>query len=272
MNGAPLVIGEYRGPRGRRLATPRRARRRWRRIVLRLAAGFGLVGLLVWGGSWCLTAPVFAVARIETGPYRFSDQAEVEAALGACLGRNLWTLSRRDLAAVCADLPWVREIRLQRRVPDTAIVELVEWQPLLAIACADVPRGECYVIGDGRVLTLPDHLNPPALPVLVGAELAPGAGATRRLAAADSLAALAAVAALAATGLESVCPVDFVRLTAEGLVLVLQGRSGSLLLGHEDFQIRLARYLLARPRIPEGATVDLRFEDRITFVPASPLS
>ncbi len=269
MRDAPVVIGEYRGPRGRRLATRRRPRRRWRRLLLRLTAAVVLAGACAWGGHWLLTAPAFAVARIEVGPYRFSDRAAVEAALGVCLERNLWTLTRADVAAACAVLPWVREVRLQRRVPATAVVELIEWQPLLGVTC-DGDEAEYFLVGDGRVLGLPDHLTAPALPWLVGASVRPGDTGPRRLQEDDAESVLAVVDALAATGLESVCPVDFVRLTPDGMVLVLQGRTGSLLLGKEDFQQRLARYLLARPRIPEGSLVDLRFEDRITYVPAPP--
>jgi hypothetical protein len=270
MRAAPLVIGEYRGQRGRRLAAPRRPRRSWRRTALPLAAGVLAVAALAVGARWLVSAPAFAVDRVESGPYRFSDRAQVEAALAVCLGRNIWTLRRAEVLAACADLPWVREVRLQRRVPGTVRIELAEWQPLLAIACDEPRRRECFLVGDGRVLPLPAHLTPPALPVLVGARLQADPGPGGRLADADATVALAAVAAMATTGLESVCPVDFVRLTDEGLVLVLQGRSGSLLVGREDFQLRLARYLLARPRIPEGSVVDLRFEDRITYVPAGP--
>jgi cell division septal protein FtsQ len=265
--GAPLVIGEYHGPRGRRLAAPRRRRRALRLLLVRTFAVLGLGALLVWTGHWLLTAPVFAVVRVESGPYRFSDRHDVEEALGVCLGRNIWTLSRAQVAAACSTLPWVRDVRLERRIPDTAQVTLLEWRPLLAVADPVDPGRELLLVGDGRLLALPDHHPSPVLPLLIGAEVAADGAGRWRLAGRRPAAVLELVAAMAASGLESADPVDFVRATAEGFVLVLAGGRGSLLLGHEDFQGRLARFLLARPRIPEGAAVDLRFEDRITFVP-----
>lgn len=272
MRDAPLIIGEYRGSRGRRLASRRRPHRSWRRRALAVAGVLAVAGALAGAGRWLLTAPVFTVARIEAGPYRFSDREAVQAALGACLQRNIWTLSQRDVAATCAPLPWVREVRLARRIPDTVVVDLIEWQPLLAVSGGATLADDRFLVGDGRVLPLPDHLPPPVLPLLVGATLLTAPDGTSRLPTDEIEPVLAVIEALAETGLESACPVDFVRLTAEGFVLILQGRAGSLLLGREDFRLRLARYLLARPRIPEGSVVDLRFEDRITFVPAAAAS
>ena len=269
MRAGHLVIGTYRAPRGRRLASPVRTRRCVVRSILRCAAVLVLLGLLAAGGNWLLTAPFFAVSRVETGPYRFSNRLDVEAALSACLNRNIWSLTRRDAVAACGALAWVREVKLERRLPGTVMLELVEWQPLLAVPADDGGPDVYYLIGDGRLLALPQHLRPPVLPLLVGGRLQRTQGPEARLAAADPIQVLAVVEALNSTGLESACPVDFVRLTPEGFVLVLQGRCGSLLLGHEDFEIRLARYLLARSGIPEGSIVDLRFEDRITVVPPS---
>jgi hypothetical protein len=270
MRNEPLVIGRYRGSRGRRLATPTRNGRCLRRAILRAVAGAVVLGLLAAGGRWFLTAPHFAVSRVESGPYRFSNRAQVEAALSVCLDRNIWTLSQKDVVAACAHLPWVRDVLMERRLPDTVVVELIEWQPLLAVAVDEEPNRNLYLIGNGRLLALPDHLHPPVLPLLVGLRPPHPQDGETALVLDGAMHVLEVFEALAATGLESTCPVDFVRMTADGFVLVLQDPCGSLLLGHEDFQIRLARYLLARPRIPEGSFVDLRFEDRITFVPSSP--
>jgi cell division septal protein FtsQ len=266
----PLVIGEHHGPRGRQLAAFRRSRRPRRRLWLGLGAGLVLVGLLAYGGYWLLTSPLFAVKRIESGPYRFSSRDEVEAALGGCLGRNIWTLSRRHVAAACSTLPWVRDVRLERRIPDTLLVALGEWSPLLAVGDPSLSAGATMLVGDGSVLALPERLDAPILPLLVGGRLEEDGPGRWRLVAPDPHALLELVAAIAATGLESTHAVDFVRATRDGFVLDLQGRTGSLLLGNEDFQARLARYLMARPQIPVGAVVDLRFADRVTIVPPPP--
>lgn len=266
----PLVIGEYHGPRGRRLAASRRPRRGLRMMFLRSVIALGLGAMLVWTGHWLLNAPVFAVSRVESGPYRFSERQQVERVLANSLGRNIWTLSRTQMAAACSTLPWVRDVRLQRRIPDIAVVTLLEWRPLLAVGDPADPGRDLFLVGDGRVLALPDGQTAPVLPLLVGTELEPEGPDRWRLAGSRPELVLELVAAMAASGLESAVPVDFVRATGDGFVVVLAGGRGSLLVGHDDFLGRLARFLLARPRIPEGAAVDLRFEDRITFVPPGP--
>ncbi len=267
MRPSPLVIGEHHGPRGRDLAAPRRPRRSRRRLCLWLGATVVTVGLLAWGVTWLLTSPLFEVARVQSGRYRYSSEDSVQAALGGCLGRNIWLLHRQDVAGEFEALPWVREVRLERRIPDTVTVELTEWRPLLAVADPAVTGGERLLVGDGRVLTIPAHLDAPGLPLLVDARLETAPDGVAQLVHPQAADLLALVAALETSGLESACPVDFVRATPEGFVLVLQGRAGTLLLGRTDYDARLARFLLARDRLPEGAAVDLRFEDRITFEP-----
>ncbi len=268
---APLVIGEHNGPRGRRLAVAKRAAKPRRIVVLWAAAAALGLALLIGAGWWALRSPVFAVARVETGPYRFSERQEVEAALRACLGQNLWRLRGGHVAAALADLPWVEAVRVSRRVPDTVLVALQEWRPLLVVGTAGAAEGhELLLVGDGSVRQLAVQPDSPVLPVLVDCGVAQVAPGRWRLEGCAGPALVELVEAMAATGLEQAAPVDFVRATAEGFVLVLRGRTGSLLVGEEGFADRLTRYLLARARIPAGALVDLRFADRITFVPPDP--
>jgi len=268
VKASPLFIGEYRGQRGQRgrsLAATRRKRPSWRRLILRLGAAVLLVGLLGYGGFWLLTSPSFAVARVQSGRYRFSAQEEVEAALSSCLGKNIWTLTRGDVEEAVAGLAWVRSLSLSRQIPDQLTVEFVEWRPLLAVAGDDQGGPERLLVEDGRVLDLPGHLVGPGLPVLVGCRLEADGEGIWRLGETDADTVLDLLAALEASGLEGTVPVDFVSRTEQGFVLVLQDHAGSLLLGNEDFATRLGRYLLARDRIPAGSAVDLRFADRITY-------
>ena len=260
-----MTIGAYRGERRRDLARPRRRRRSRRQIAGRLVAAVALLAMLVGGGYWLLTAPFFAVARVQSGRFRYSSKSAVDEAFARHLGRNIWRLTQGDVTAACADLPWVREVRLQRRIPDTIVVELTEWRPLLGVATDEASGGTWILVEDGRVLAAPEHLDVPGLPLLVGCRLEAAGNGQWCLAGVDLDSLLALVRAVEDTGLESSCPVDFVRRTEKGFVLELQGRSGSLLVGHGDFRHRLSRYLLTREQIPAGSNVDLRFEDRITF-------
>lgn len=265
MRIARLTIGSYRGQRGRDLAAPRRRRHSRRQVLLGSALAVLAIALLAGGGYWLLTASLFAVARVESGPYRYSSESAVTEAFDRILGHNIWALRGARVEEACAGLPWVRDIHVRRRLPDTVVVEFVEWQPLLEVAVASGPDATRMLVADGRVLDAPAHLDAPGLPLLLGCAATADADGRLRLRAADLPAVLDLVRALQETGLEAACPVDFVRRTGEGYVLELQGRAGSLQLGHEDFSRRLNRYLLTREQIPAGASVDLRFEDRITI-------
>ncbi len=83
---------------------------------------------------------------------------------------------------------------------------------------------------------------------------------------------LALTEALAMTGFEAVAPVDFVLCRPEGFQVVLQANQGSLQVGRESFRERLERYLLTRAKVPAGAQVDLRFRDRVSFLPAAAMA
>jgi hypothetical protein len=262
-----LTIGASGARRGGATARRRRARRPRRQVILRWSLIITVLLVLSGGAVWLLTSPVFGVVRVESGRYRYSSQDAVQTALSRVLGRNIWRLSHGDVSAACADLPWVRDIRLQRRLPSTVMVELVEWRPLLGVARPEDADGSWVLLADGRVLEAPPHLEVPGLPVLVGADVIIDDAGHQRLASPVDDVVLGLLRALEETGLESATPVDFVRITPDGYVVELQRRAGSLLLGHGDFAGRLSRYLLARDSIPFGASVDLRFADRITFVP-----
>jgi hypothetical protein len=265
VKAARLTIGSYRGQRGRDLAAPRGGGRSRGSTLLRAGAVVVLLALMVGGARWLLSAPLFAVARVESGPFRYSSKEAVDTAFARVLGRNIWTLRGEDLTAACADLPWVREVHLRRRLPNELVVHLIEWQPLLAVAVAGRSDGSLIMVADGRVLAVPEHLEVPGLPLLVGCEPTAHEAGELRFAAEERASLLALVRAMQDTGLEVVSPVDFVRRTRAGYVLELQGGAGSLQVGHGDFARRLQRYLIAPERVPPGGRVDLRFEQRITI-------
>ena len=227
------------------------ARRRW--IVgasaLLLAAALGL------GIRWLLTTPRFEVTRIESSRYRFTRKAELDACLRGWLDRrlNIWTF---DAAALCAEveaLTWVRRAEVERHLPATLRVNVWEWRPLLRLAHATDGPGDALV-ESGERLPLPAHLPAPDLPLLMDAE---GAGAF------DAEPVLALLEAVRETRLEAEAEVDFIVRDARGLSVVLAGSGRRLVVGREDFERRLQRYLGVTERLPEAAEIDLRFERQV---------
>ncbi len=268
MTSKVLVIGESATRSGRPLAVHRR--RRSRRLLLLRIAVLGLILTAVGLGTrWLVTAPLFAVGRVETGPYRFTARAPLEEILRGALGHNIWTYRAGALRQRIASLPWIRDVRVVRRLPATLQVELLEWRPLLVVAPAGTgsaadPSDALVLLADGRVVSFPAHLPPCGLPVLVGCDLAavPGQPA-RRLAGPGAAGVLELVAAISASGLETVRPVDFILADEDGYTIQLGEAGGRLLLGREEFAARLQLYMATRDRLAGEAVVDLRFRGRI---------
>lgn len=248
-----------------RRTAPARRRLPWRRWL----AGAVIAVALGGAGWWVSRGGTFDVTRVGTGDYRFTDERALKASLSPLLGRNLWALGPAEVKQSLAGLPWVREVYVQRRLPGTIDLELIEWRPLLVIAETGAPAGAplLVLVEDGRVLPFPAQLPPPDLPVLTGVLVERKAGSAARLPASAAPAVLELVAAMEASGLEAVAPVDFVVTRPEGYAIVLQSGRGTLLVGREEFADRLHRFLTARDHVNDGLEVDLRFRERLAVRP-----
>ncbi|MGD9547750.1 MAG: cell division protein FtsQ/DivIB [Candidatus Krumholzibacteriia bacterium] len=265
MNGADGSRNRPRTGFAVRRRPPRVSRRvRWALLGGALGVVLGGTGAVFWATR----ADVFAVTRIESGAYRFTDPEALDRRLGSFLGRNLWTLSTAEVRDRLADLPWVRDLRVVRRLPGTIEVDFREWRPLAVLApAADAAAdGPSLVLGEnGRALPFPAGLAPAGLPTLVGVRTLPeGEGPGSDLDPGESAGLLELFSAVADAGLETVSPVDFVVVRPEGFAIVLQGGQGRLLLGREEFAARLDRYMAARDHLEPGLEIDLRFADRVT--------
>jgi hypothetical protein len=222
------------------------------------------VGLGSW---WTLTTDFFGVARVESGAYRFTAQADLEVVLAEFLGRNIWTLKTAEIHARVVSLPWVRDLTVRRRLPDTVAVDFVEWRPLLQVAVEGrrADSRPLVLIEDGRVLAFPEHTVMAGLPLLVGiAPVRQGDDGPLALPADRIPQVMELIFAMEDAGLESVCPVDFIVARPAGYAIVLQDQRGTLMVGQEDFTDRLNRYMTARDHLEAGLEIDLRFKERIT--------
>jgi cell division septal protein FtsQ len=263
------MIGDPHGLSERRVLARRHRRRQARSDRGRLIA-VAIGGLIVAGGAQLAArSDLFAVARVASNRYRFTDEAVLEREFGRYLGRNLWRVRPAELHSTLVALPWIRDVRVTRRWPATLEVALVEWEPLAFIAAGSVAgRTDLVLRGDGSVVPLPEDLPPPALPVLIGVSLDVLGEQAWRLSGDSAGRILALLRAIRETGIESSTPVDFLVAHRDGYDIVLQEGRERLRVGTEDFARRLRKYLVARDRIPDGMLVDLRFEDRVAYRPA----
>jgi len=215
-------------------------------------------------GWWALNSPTFAVVRVESGDYRYTNGDSLQAVLNSFLGRNIWTLDTGRVAADVANLPWIQEVQVTRRLPGKVKVDFSEWRPLLM--AEDAGQENLVLMADGRLIAFPAQLVLPGLPTLVGAgPFREGPEGELRLPAEQIAQLLELVLAMEDAGLETVSAVDFVVAGPKGFSIVLQHDDGELLLGREEFRPRLERYMLARHHLGTNQMYDLRFKNRITW-------
>jgi len=269
MTRPSLMIGEHNARNNRPLATRRRARRNWRRLtVLASAVGVGVTCVLLCG-HWLLTAPLFAIARVETGPYRYTSAQQLEERLATLLGQNIWSSAATNLADTVRALPWVREVRIKRLLPATVKVDFREWRPILEVVAQAKSHSAnvspLVMLADGRVVEFPAELPKPSLPVLAEVSLKPLADGVWSMTGQEVQLLIELVSAIAETGLEAAEPIDFIVAQEDGFSIVLQGQQGRLLLGKGNFSSRLQQYMIARDQVGENVDVDLRFQDRVTL-------
>lgn len=69
----------------------------------------------------------FRVGVIAVGGQQRYTQAEIQEASGVQLGDNLYLLNKHDIAArINQSLPYIEKIRINRRLPDTLVIEVQE--------------------------------------------------------------------------------------------------------------------------------------------------
>ena len=252
-----------------RFAVRRVPRRSLTGLVWKIGAGVGVLAAAGLGIWWLLTSPTFAVARVESGSYRFTSRMELETALAEFLGRNIWTLSTDDIVERLSDLPWVRDLHVRRSLPNTIEVDFREWRPLWQVSeirgAATKGLRPLVLIEDGRILEFPSHVVMAGLPVLVGVPtVREGEGGILKVGSSHMKQIMELISAMEDAGLETVSPVDFIVDRNEGYAIVLQDNRGILMVGREEFSDRLNRYMTAREHLELGLEIDLRFKDRLT--------
>jgi len=257
-------------------------RRKRRRRMLRLARRSGAwlcVGLLVValggalasGGRWLLTAPRFAVERVEVAGQSHLSVNEVVAASGLAPGQNLFRLDARRAVADVEALPMVRRAELVRAFPNRVTLLVEERQPFVLVHAGGLhrPAGGFYWMDEQGV-----PLGPETRAVALDAPLVSAAGPDDIAAAgrtpservAGGVALIRTLMRAQSSLLREISEVDVSR--PEGLVLyMLDGVE--VRLGREDWDDRLGRLdgVLAQLRASgqRATSIDLRFRDQVVL-------
>lgn len=170
------------------LARPRRKKeKRWHRLLKRgllLAAiiGGGTAGWHALGGSdgvtllaekgagrlWQATGRAgYRIERLEADGRVNLPKGALFAALGIRQGDPILGFSPAEAKTRLEALPWVEAAHVERRMPDTVYIKLIERRP---VAVWQAPTGPRLIDRDGFVLAVADPAQLPDLPALYGAE------------------------------------------------------------------------------------------------------
>ena len=177
--------------RAARAALPPRRRRRispamrsvlpWAIAVVLAIAGYGgvvlgrqPVGQAILGGvadrALAASAALGLVVRdIEVEGRETTDTATIMAALAADRGTPILGVSPSRAKQKLESLPWVRSAAIERRLPDTLVVRLVERHPLAVWQHAGKHE---LVDRDGAVIPVKDLTRFARLPTVVGDDAA----------------------------------------------------------------------------------------------------
>ena len=114
------------------------------------------------------------VNDIEVEGRETTDVATIMAALGAARGTPIFAVSPSRAKAQLETLPWVRSAAIERRLPDTLIVRLIERHPL---AVWQHDGKQELIDRDGEVIAVKDLSHFARLPTVVGEHAAKHAAA-----------------------------------------------------------------------------------------------
>ncbi len=158
----------------------------------------GLIGklLIVVAAAAAVVVGIMIFFKVQTvsvvGNVRYSD-AQVIAASGIETGENLISISKAEVSQLIhTKLPYVQDVRVDRRLPDTVLIEVTECE---AVAVVADENGEKWLINARcKVLekvTAETKVDVDGLTVVEGSNaVAPQVGVEVQLAAEEQLAAL----------------------------------------------------------------------------------
>lgn len=154
-----------------RISRRRRAivRSRRRRMVV-TASVLALMAAAIWVAFW---SPLLDVRDVVVVGGKHVSSDDVAEAAGLNADDNLLLVSTSHVKEAVEQLPWVLEAKVDRKLPGTVRVKVVERLPRIALAV-----GEARWTLDGRGNVLEAGLAEEGMPVLAGAtvdEVRPGA-------------------------------------------------------------------------------------------------
>ena len=137
----------------------KKKRRKKKHYLLR----FILILLVGIGGYFFMTSHIFDIAKVEVLGQNHYSAEEVILIANIEGSTNLFQLDKKDRIALMKQDPYIKEVTLRRKLPETLLVEIIE-----RTEDAGIAYGDSYVLihRDGMVLGRVDQQ--PEIPILMG--------------------------------------------------------------------------------------------------------
>ena len=137
----------------------KKKRRKKKHYLLR----FILILLVGIGGYFFMTSHIFDIAKVEVLGQNHYSAEEVILIANIEGSTNLFQLDKKDRIALMKQDPYIKEVTLRRKLPETLLVKIIE-----RTEDAGIAYGDSYVLihRDGMVLGRVDQQ--PEIPILMG--------------------------------------------------------------------------------------------------------
>lgn len=163
----PPRDGSTRGERAARWARVRRVALGTLKLLAVLAGIAGAVAVGRLTNDYVRTSPAFAIATIELEGRARLEESDVLRAAGVSLGTNVFELSPEDVRARLERHPWIASAQVERRLPGTFRLTIVERTPSLVLALGP----SLYLVDEsGSVFKEVAPGDPVDLPIVSGIE------------------------------------------------------------------------------------------------------
>lgn len=132
-------------------------------LILMIAVGVSM--FLLIGYLAALSAPFFRLEDVEFKGMRKVSQSELLQKGGLNNGVNLLSLNLKEVKQKMESLPWVKEVRLRRELPNKLQVTVIEHQPLFLTA---VGENLYFLDREGVLFKKMEWPEEGSLPILTG--------------------------------------------------------------------------------------------------------
>lgn len=136
------------------------------KVVVGSALVVGLTGALAFGiHRYARTTPRFAIEQVVVEGTRRLERSHVLSLAGVSLGQNVFALDVDKAERDLLQSPWIKRVRIQRRLPGTVAIELTEREPE---ALAAIGGATFIVSQEGEPFKQFGIGDPHDLPVITG--------------------------------------------------------------------------------------------------------